>query len=62
MIGKADTEKIEMTLFTDTKTGKQCVGVRIIDAEREASTVFSEAVEAIGKNFGDVLDLDFPFI
>ncbi len=62
MVGRADAEKIIMVLFTDTKTGKQCVGVKLLDAEREASVVFAEAVEAIGKNFGDVLDLDFPFI
>ena len=62
MIDKADAETILLTLFTDTKTGKQCVGVKTYNTEREAFAVFSEAFEAIGKNFGDVLDLDFSII
>ena len=62
VLDKADAERIIVTLFTDTKTGKQCVGVNAYDTEREAFAVFAEAIEAIGKNFADVLALDFPLI
>ncbi len=60
MLDTVKSERIIICLFTDAD-GRQTVGAANFDSERASVTVLSEAVDAISRSNGQVLDLDFPF-